>query len=150
MAGTQASASLGQFAAWGGSRGRWDLPALVSTLHAVLVGAQRAQAYARMEVWEGGPELVIATSEGGSRPAAGAGRSADLSLKIQPSGSSSGGGSSSALERRERTERAPPPRTAGACFSPSGLLVSFSNTPVPYAGLADSEAPRTCRRGHSC
>ena len=43
----------------------------------------------------------------------------------------------------ERQTTAPPPRTAGCAFSPSGLLACFFNSPSPYAGLADTEAPRT-------
>jgi len=43
-------------------------------------------------------------------------------------------------------ERLPPPRTSGASFCPSGLLLAFANVPSPYAGLARGRSRRTACR----
>ncbi len=96
---------------------------VLSCLHALLVGAQRAQASIEMSRWRqpGGGGGGFRTAPNGSRLDA-----------IAPSGSGF-------FERG----MVPPPRTCGARFNASGLLACFYHSPSPYAGLNEAEMPRT-------
>ena len=114
---------------------------LLQLLLAMLVGAQRAQACAEMERWRvpkssallGGPVSGRLDDDAfiASRSADGGGS------RLEPVPHHGARGTS------ERASFAPPPRTSGVRFNASGMLAVFFNSPSPYAGLADSEAPQT-------
>ena len=91
--------------------------AVLRALQALLAGAQRAYALARMSVWR----APIAPNR--------------MLLARKPIPHSHSGN----LEKCH----VPPPRSAGAVFGGCGVLVYFRNSPSPYVGLADTEMPRT-------
>ena len=126
---------------------------VLSLMQTVLVGAQRAQASGESRRWRfPSRALASAAASGGAAGAAGRGgrdtgmllsvadASIDMSrLEPTPQSSSSGGVALTAGEGAST----PPPRTCGCRFNASGMLAVFFHTPSPYAGLADSEAPRS-------
>ena len=94
---------------------------LLSCLHALLVGAQRAQAAIEMGRWRQPGVAPHRPGADGSR------------LDAIPASSSA------YLDKGS----VPPPRTCGVRFNASGVLACFYHSPSPYAGLNEAETPRT-------
>jgi hypothetical protein len=127
--------------------------ALLPFLRSILSAAQRVRAVLEMQRWRSvrAGQLVgrrPGLSPSSATPPDDSSRGCSASPSAETAGVFISSGSGRPLGLRaassvQQYDRLPPPRTSGACFSPTGLLITFSNSPSPYAALSESEAPRS-------
>lgn len=123
--------------------------ALMPLLRALAGGAQRVRALLEIRRWRGVRTRLLAGPCAGLTPCSSAppdARGGCVSPTSEAASVFIGAAGPIGLRAAssvQQYDRLPPPRTSGACFSPTGLLITFSNSPSPYAALSESEAPRS-------